>query len=140
MSELVEIVKAQLTEEYERQKASLIEQRDVNDALAQLEQRYKSIVEQVDILEHANAPVDLIAWYVKTGGKVWVSKKVGLNGSFQGLNITNMGMNLIPGEDFKLPMGLYRLVLLAIPEDVPEDMLRNMRMTDDYGITIQIIR
>jgi hypothetical protein len=82
MSQLVELVKKQLTDEYERQKIMLEEQRDLKEAHSQLEQKFKNIIRQVEDLEKAKAPVDLIAWYVQTNGKVWISKKAFVSGNY----------------------------------------------------------
>jgi hypothetical protein len=134
MSELVEKVKAQLTLEYERQKIMLKEERDLNQALQQLEQKYQNLITQVEALENAKAPADLIALYIQTGGKVWISKKVYNQGGMDTLTISGrhiMG-NYAPNCDgLQLEKGLYRIVVMALPE--PLSQTKTGTAVDDYG-------
>jgi hypothetical protein len=138
MDDLVEIVKGKLTEEYQRQRKMLEEQRDLKNALAKLDQTYQNLAAQVDTLAKFKVPRDLIDLYVRTGGRVWVSRKVYVEGRYEGeLDITRQGNSLsrsAPAADpIRVPGGLYRLVLVAIPEEISEKDRNAGHLVDDYG-------
>jgi predicted nuclease with TOPRIM domain len=141
MSELVELTKRQLTEEFEKQKQELIKQTDLAGALEKLQQRYNSLIKQIELLSSANAPADLISWYLKLAGRVWISKKVYLMGNSQEVQvITGYGNHQLMNyqEGPKVPSGLYQLILMVIPQEMPEDAKPGKSITDEYGYTYTV--
>ncbi len=147
MSELVDITKKKLTEEYERQKKMLEEQRDVKQALAQLEQTYNNLIDQIETMQTVKAPVDLIALYIRDGGSIWASKlayndnqrgdfTVDLQVGFDSLMRTPV--NNKTSQPMRLPEGLYHFVVIAIPEPISEDARKAGWLKDDYGRKFQL--
>src|ERR1035437_9087488 len=128
MSELVEITKKKLTEEFEKQKKVLEEQRDIKEALSKLETTYQDLMEQIEMLQNAHAPYDLLAWYIKTAGKIWISPEVVLQNqnNWHPVNFSVSGENMMQGQyrdkdgkykektPMDVPTGLYKFVRMAI--------------------------
>lgn len=126
MSELLDLVKKELAAEFENQKQALIDQRDLKNAQAQLQQKYDSLVRQIETMDRLKAPTDFIALYIKNKGRIWVSQKKYL-GPWAN-NVEIHVNNQMLGRPINFPSGVYNLVLMAVPvEDAPE------HGTDDYG-------
>lgn len=137
MADLVEIAKVKVEEKYLELSARLKEERDLKQALTELETKKDEVIKQLQTLAGLKAPTDLIDFYVKTGGKVWVSKRVFLRGIEREVNVTVRSTNLAAYEaPIQLPKGLYRLILMAIPEEAHPDRLGNE--VDDYGYGFQV--
>lgn len=130
MSELLDLTKKQLTEEFEKQKAILLEQRDVADAVAALTLKYNIIIQQLEALETARVPGDLIDWFIKTQGKVFITKPAIVFDGPDSIQLYSNGRDILQRK-LSLPTGLYRLVLIAIAEE--EKPNEHGYIKDDFG-------
>lgn len=146
IKDVVKVVLEQLDKKKEELKAELLEQRDLHQALAALESKAQDLKQQVEVLANLPVPKDLLDFYVKSGGRIWVSKLRGFVASddfriqhrARTLNYPEVGHS----TTFEgLPSGAYRFVLLAIPQDIPKNFDKRWgpdEWQDEYGETFRI--
>lgn len=142
MAEIKDIIKV-ATEQLEKKKHELenelLEQRDLKQALQALEVRAQELKCQLELLANLPVPKDLLDFYVKSGGRIWVSKLRGFEAgdSFRidhrtrTLNyVGSYGGTTLEG----LPSGAYRFVLLMIPQEIPKEAKKwSDQWEDEYG-------
>ena len=102
-----------------------------------IDDKVESIKSQLTSLSEMNVPTDMLELYLKHGGKLWTSKRVYLDGQY-GFSINVGGRNILYPQldskepEFKPPTGTYRLVVIAIPSELPEGAIQ-----DEYHINIR---
>lgn len=150
MTEIKDVIKValeQLDKKKDQLEDELLEQRDLKQALASLESRAQELKDQLEVLANLPVPKDLLDFYVKSGGRIWVSK---LRGFEEGdrfiidhrariLNYfdTQRGQTTIEG----LPSGAYRFILLMIPQDIPKEVDKRWgtdQWRDEYGDVFRV--
>ncbi len=131
MEKLVEVVKQQMDEEFNKQKEMLKEQSDLKRALSSLDSRYKNILSTIKQLESGDIPSDLLSWYIKTKGTLWISKRKIVNGYAGELHLNINGYDLTYGNDINIPKGLYRFVVIPISQEI--SVGKDNVLTDDFG-------
>ncbi len=133
IDQLVEIAKNAIDEEAEILKQEILKQRDLRYALEQLENKAAELKRQVETL--ANLPVskDLLDFYIRLGGNVWVSKIVGLNQTDIHLMANNYSLTF-PDRPFSNLQGAYRLIIMAIATEIPpKSKMAESQWKDDFG-------
>jgi len=119
INEVLGVAIEQLERKTEELKDTLKEQRDVNQALAALEEKAEALKNQLRVLTELPVPKDLLDFYVKSSGQVWVSK---LRGHYQDNHLEIRHHARILNDDTfdRLPSGAYRFILLIIPQEIPD--------------------
>ena len=140
-TQLVQIATQKLDEKYQELKVRLEKQQELESALLELKQTRDSLVETLTLLSKLK-PMSVTDLYAQVNGRVWISHAVAIRNLYQGnVGIAIDGESLIrryfqtrdgsSGYDvIEWPTGLYRMVLIAIPETPPAK--KNDRV-DDYG-------
>ena len=134
MDDLVKIATQQLEE---RAKALKWEMEKAID------EKVENTKDQLGRLGELKVPLDILDMYMKTNGKVWVSKTVGVEEDVQ-FRLLRGGRDLFyPNThsrepEFKLPLGVYKLVLIAIPQEFEVD--KGGCIKDGYDSLIHIQR
>lgn len=101
-----------------------------------IDEKVEGIKNQLKTLAELKIPTDMLELYLQHGGKLWTSKRVSIKE--YGFSLMVGGRNILyPKSDsrepeFKPPVGVYRLVLIALPSE-----LEGHASFDDYGIPIE---
>jgi len=141
IKDAVKVALGELDKKKEELKCELEQQRDLSQALAQLEARAQEIKEQLEALTNLPVPKDLLDFYVQSGGRIWVSKLRGFE-SGDRFVIEHRARHLNYSDSSRvttlegLPSGAYRFVLLMIPQDIPKAIEKQWgtdQWRDDYG-------
>lgn len=140
-TQLVQIATQKLDEKYQELKTRLEKQQELEAALVELKQTRDSLVETLTLLSKLR-PMSVTDLYAQVNGRMWVSHAVGIQQAFPGnidiyvnqTSITRQAYRKPDGssgyDNLEFPPGLYRMVLIAIPETPPAK--KNERV-DDYG-------
>ena len=102
-----------------------------------LDEKVESLKGQLELLNEVKVPSDILKLYLENEGKLWVSKRISVAEGGR-LDLWSGSRNLFYPKpdsrepDFRLPTGVYRLVIMAIPAEVEET-----ERCDDYGAPIE---
>jgi hypothetical protein len=133
MEQLNEIVKAGIAE-LEKRKEELTEA-----AVRTLEAKAKVLKEQLELLVRLPVPKDFFNILMQPGAKLWISKLKGIDHRYDAVKLQAGPYILTTGEDeMTLKPGAYRLLVLAIPQDIPKERRHGANWEDDYGDYVQI--
>lgn len=96
-----------------------------------LDEHAERIKAQLNELSTLKVPGDMLRYYLETGGLVWVSKNMVIDSNFSGhLSLLNRNNNILYHESFMPKKGLYKIVLIAVPQKVEPD--KKVQVKDDY--------
>ena len=142
LKDVLKVVLEQIDKKVNELKIELHQQRDVNQAIATLDSRAAQLKGQITALATLPIPTDLLEFYTRSGGRVWVSKLCGFRAgehfaiqhNARTLNYPEPGTYGAPTFD-GLRSGSYRFVLLAIEQDIPDKLKdkRTGQWTDEYN-------
>lgn len=130
--DIIKYLETQLNNKVEELKKELQQQRDLTRALAELEEFAKTLKRTFEEIAKLEIP-DTIFNLVSKDGKVWASKIVVTDNSFE---IRNGAYILLSWSDNFVPKGVYRFIVLAIPQDVEGD--KDGFFKDEYGVSIYL--
>lgn len=104
-----------------------------------LDAQAKGLTDQIEALSKLPVPEDMFTAMVDKGASIWVSKVVAIDDTWQS-NFRIGNSDLFYDRDareqtFKLKKGVYKVVVLAIPQDVRPNM-GDGRFKDDYGFIL----
>lgn len=143
MADIVEIATQQIEAKYKQLKDKLEEQHELRAAIDELTNTKNNLIRQLEVLQSVKVPTNLIDLYTNTGGRVWVSKRVFTQFEHPGaVDLTVSGRSLgnqHPNPDpMEFPRGLYRFVVIAVPQEPDDKAKKRGEVTDDYGSTYPI--
>ncbi len=102
-----------------------------------LDEKVEALKGQLQLLDEVKIPSDILKLYLENDGKLWVSKRASIvEGErfdlWSGARNLFWPKNASREPEFRLPTGVYRLVIIAIPTEMEEDA-----RCDDYGMPIE---
>lgn len=136
MGKLLEAAFERIDKKVKELKVELRQERDLQRALHALNEEAGQVKQQLEILTGLPLPTDILDFYIKQSGNVWVSKLRGI-GDGDEVTVSSHSRTLTCSSDrrgIRLPPGAYRFVLLAIPQEIKREQLdRDSYFFDEYG-------
>jgi hypothetical protein len=133
----IEIATKKLDDKYSQLVGRLNQQTELKGALEELKATRDQLVDTLTLLAKLK-PFSLEDLYSQTNGRVFVSKSVYVANEYPGaigIEVDRQSLsryqNLRSESEWQVPHGLYRFVLIAIPQEVPAK--KGEPRMDDYG-------